>query len=154
MFYQRSASTDWPVPFHFPSMLMSTSLLLFGLCASVTVAIAAAQAHKPDREPAVRWMAISISCWFVFLFLEIVEWVRLIWLEKLGLDTPFGSTFILLTGTHWICATLLVGWLAWGANNVAKRDILAAALYSHFLNAWWFVLWVSLYVFNADLAEF
>lgn len=154
MFYQRSVTADWPVPFHFPSMLMSASLTLFALCASVTVAVGAAQSHKADREPAVRWVAIAISCWFVFLFLEIVEWVRLIWLEKQGIDTPFGSTFLMLTGTHWIAATACVGWFAYGAADVGKRDLLAAALYSHFLNAWWLVLWVSLYVFNATLTEF
>jgi heme/copper-type cytochrome/quinol oxidase subunit 3 len=154
MFYLRSAAADWPVPFHFPSMLMSASLTLFALCASVTAAVGAAQSHNADREPAVRWVAIAISCWFVFLFLEIVEWVRLIWLEKLGIDTPFGGTFIALTGTHWVCAIACVGWLAWGAADVGKRDVLAAALYSHFLNAWWLVLWVSLYVFNANLTEF
>jgi len=154
MFYQRSISTDWPVPFHFPSMLMSASLTLFALCASITMAVGAAQAHKEDREPTVRWTAIAISCWFVFLFLEIVEWVRLIWLEKLGPETAFGATFLALTGAHWIAATACVGWFAWCAVDVGKRDLLAAALYSHFLNLWWIVLWISLYVFNADLSEF
>lgn len=154
MFYQRSAASDWPVPFHFPSLLMSSSLVMFGLCASVTFAIGASQADKEDREPAVRWIAIAISSWFVFLFLEIVEWVRLVWLEKLGFDTQFGSTFLMLTGTHWIAATACLGWFAYCAVDVGKRDLLAAALYSHFLNLWWIVLWITLYVFNADMTEF
>jgi heme/copper-type cytochrome/quinol oxidase subunit 3 len=154
MFYQRSVATVWPVAFHFPSLLMSTSLVMFGLCASITFAIGASQAHKEDREPAVRWIAVAISSWFVFLFLEIVEWVRLIWLERLGFDTPFGGTFLMLAGTHWIAATGCVGWFAWGAVDVAKRDLFAAALYSHFLNFWWIILWITLYLSNGDLAGF
>lgn len=154
MFYQKSVSADWPVAFHFPSLLMALSLTLFALCSSVTFAIGAGQAHQEDKEPAVRWIAISIATWFVFLFLEIVEWVRLVWLEKLGLDTPFGSTYLMLMVTHWLCATACVGWFAWGAADVGRRDLLAAALYSHFLNAWWIILFISLYIFNADLAGF
>ena len=97
---------------------------------------------------------LAISSWFVFLFLEIVEWVRLIWLERLGFDTPFGGTFLMLAGTHWIAATGCVGWFAWGAVDVAKRDLFAAALYSHFLNFWWIILWITLYLSNGDLAGF
>lgn len=154
MFYQKSVATSWPTPFHFPSILMSFTLVMLGLCASITFAIGAHLAPQPDREPAVRWIAVSISSWFIFLFLEVVEWVRLIWLERLGPDTPFGGTFLMLAGTHWIAATACLGWFAWGAVDVGKRDLLAAALYSHFLNLWWIILWFSLYVTNADLAGF
>ena len=35
--------------------------------------------------------------------------------------------------------------------DVKKRDILAAALYSHFLNLWWIVLVITLYFSNADI---
>jgi heme/copper-type cytochrome/quinol oxidase subunit 3 len=32
--------------------------------------------------------------------------------------------------------------------DVRKRDALAAAMYSHFLNLWWLVLVVTLYLMN------
>ena len=63
----------------------------------------------------------------------------------------FGGTFLLLTGTHWLAATGCVGWFCYVAADVKKRDILAAALYSHFLNLWWIVLVFALYFFNADM---
>ena len=154
MLYTRAEASYWPMPFHFPSLLMSTGLLLFGMCASITVAIAASQVDGQDSEVPVRWIAISISCWFTFLFLEIVEWVRLIWLEHLGPQTAYGSTFFTLTGSHFIAATACLGWFAWVAVDVRNRDVTAAALYSHFLVFWWGVLWLSLYVFNSDLAGF
>jgi len=53
---------------------------------------------------AVRW--IAIVSWLVFLFLEIAEWVGLVYLERLGPDTSFGWTFLMLTGSHWIAAAL------------------------------------------------
>ena len=152
MFYLRLASLDWPVPFHFASMLMVSALTMFALCGSVTVAISDWAARtEASSEPAVRWIAIAISSWFLFLFLEIVEWVRLVYLEFLGPHSQFGATFLALTGTHWAAATGCVGWFCYAAADVKKRDILAAALYSHFLCAWWMVLVVALYFFNADI---
>ena len=151
MFYLRWVSEAWPAPFHFASLLMVAAMTLFALCGSVTVAIGAHAAKINETEPAVRWIAIAISCWFVFLFLEIVEWVRLVYLERLGPDTSFGSTFLLLTGTHWLAAALCIGWFTYAAVDVRKRDVLAPAMYSHFLNFWWIVLVFALYFTNADL---
>jgi cytochrome aa3-600 menaquinol oxidase subunit 3 len=151
MFWQRWLSEEWPAPFHFPSLLMAGAMSMFALCGSVTVAVGASAAKLEDKEPAVRWIAIAITCWLVFLFLEIVEWVRLIYLERLGLDTSFGWTFLMLTGSHWLAAALCAGWFTRVATNVRRHDALAAALYSHFLSLWWLVLVVTLYLVNADL---
>jgi heme/copper-type cytochrome/quinol oxidase subunit 3 len=104
MFYMRWVSEAWPTPFHFPSLLMAGAMSMFSVCASMTMAIGASAAKLEDKEPAIRWIAIAITSWLVFLFLEIVEWVRLVYLEQLGPDTSFGWTFIMLTGTHWLAA--------------------------------------------------
>jgi len=155
MFYLRSstmaAGLDWPTPFHFASLLMVAALTMFSLCGSATMMVAARAAKLDDTEPAVRWVAIAISCWFTFLFLEIVEWVRLVYLEQLGPRTAFGGSFLLLTGTHWIAAVVALCWFTYVAIDIRNRDVLAAAMYSHFLNIWWLVLMFSLYVPNANL---
>ncbi len=153
MFYQRWLSEEWPVPFHFPSLLMAGAMTMFALCASVTMAVGASAAKLDDTEPAVRWIAIAISCWLVFLFLEIVEWVRLVYLEHLGPDTSFGWTYFLLTGSHALAAALCAGWFTRVATHVRKHDSYAPALYSHFLNLWWLVLVVTLYLVNSDLQD-
>jgi heme/copper-type cytochrome/quinol oxidase subunit 3 len=72
----------------------------------------------------------------------------LVFLVHLGPDTSFGSTYLLLTGTHWLAAALCVGWFTYVVADVRKRDALAAAMYSHFLNLWWLVLVVTLYLMN------
>jgi cytochrome aa3-600 menaquinol oxidase subunit 3 len=148
MFYLRWASEEWPSPFHFASLLMVSGMTMFSLVASAAMAVGAKAARLDDREPAVRWIAIAITCWLVFLFLEIVEWVRLVFMEHLGPDTSFGSTFLMLTGTHWLAASLCVGWFTYVVADVKNRDVLAAAMYSHFLNLWWLVLVVTLYLMN------
>ena len=150
--YTRWNSSDWPTPFHFPSMLMAVALAMFALCGSVTVVVAEVAARdKTDLEPARRWMAIAVTSWFLFLFLEVVEWVHLVYVEQLGPYTQFGSVFLALTGVHYLAATCCMVWLGIAAARVERRDLLAPALYSHFLNLWWIVIVVTVYFPNADL---
>lgn len=152
MFYMRWLSEEWPTAFHFPSLLMALAMSMFAVCGSITMSIGAAASKLEDKEPAVRWIAIAIVSWLVFLFLEIVEWVRLIYLERLGPDTSFGWTFLMLTSSHWIAASLCIGWFTRVAVNVRRRDPFAPAIYSYFLSAWWVVLVFCLYLINADMA--
>jgi heme/copper-type cytochrome/quinol oxidase subunit 3 len=151
MFYLRWASEMWPTPFHFASLLMVAGLTMFALSSSVTVEIASRAAKLQDTEPAVRWMAISVVTWLTFLFLEIVEWVRLVFLEKLDWSTSFGATYLSLMVTHWVAVLGCALWMIFVANDVKKRDVLAVALFSHFLNAVWIVLVFTLYLTNATL---
>jgi cytochrome aa3-600 menaquinol oxidase subunit 3 len=150
MFYMRTITADWPVPFEFGSLLMVFAMAMSALCASITMAVGAHSAAVNKPEEAVRWIAIAISSWLVFLFLEIVEWVRLVYLVELGPRTPFGGTFLLLTGTHWLAVIACASWFTVVVSDVRRRDIYAAALYSHFLAIWWLVLVATLYLTNAN----
>jgi heme/copper-type cytochrome/quinol oxidase subunit 3 len=153
MFYLRWASEAWPTPFHFASLLMVAALTMFAISGSATLEMAARASKLNDQEPAVRWVAVGIASWLTFLFLEIVEWVRLIYLVQLGPDTAFGGTFLALTGAHWLAACACVCWMTYVANNTRKRDIVAVTMYSHFLNLLWLVLVFTLYLTNATLGE-
>ena len=151
MFYLRWVAESWPSPFHFASLLMVTSLTMFGLAASTTFEIGSRAVGLPDIEPAIRWIAVGIATWLTFQFLEIVEWIRLVYLVQLGPDTAFGSTFLALTGAHWIAVGCCVAWMTWAANAPRRRDILAPVIFSHFLNVVWIVLVATLYLPNSDL---
>ena len=150
MFYARTMSADWPVPFEFGSLLMVCAMGMSGICASVTMAVGANSAAQGKSDEAVRWIAIAISSWLVFLFLEIVEWVRMIYLVELGLRTPFGGTYLVLTGAHWLAVIVCATWFTFAIADVRRRDVLAAALYSHFLAVWWIVIVILLYLPNMN----
>jgi len=152
MFYVRSTSSNWPLapPFEFGNLLMVFAMAMSAVCASITMAVGAKSASKGKTEEAVRWVAIAISSWLVFLFLEGVEWANLIYLVDLGPKTPFSATFLLLTGTHWLAVIACTIWFTLVIVDVKRRDILAAALYSHFLALWWIVLVILLYLPNMN----
>jgi len=151
MFYLRWAAEVWPTPFHFASLLMVAALTMFAISGSATLEMATRAAKLDDQEPAVRWIAVGIASWLTFLFLEIVEWVRLIYLVGLGPKTAFGGTFLALTGAHWIAVCACVSWMTVVASNTRRRDVVAVAMYSHFLNLLWIVLVFTLYFTNANL---
>jgi len=153
MFYVRTKSASWPVPFEFGSLLMVFAMGMAAICASITMAVGANSAIQEKTEEAVRWIAIAISSWLVFLFLEIVEWVRMVYLVELGPRTPFGGTFLLLTGAHWLAVICCTVWFTFAVADVRRRDILAAALYSHFLAIWWIVIVVAVYLPNMNPLE-
>jgi heme/copper-type cytochrome/quinol oxidase subunit 3 len=150
MFYVRAKSADWPVPFEFGSLLMVGAMAMGAICASVCMAVAAHSASQGEYEEAVRWVAIAISSWVVFLFLELVEWVRMIFLVELGPKTAFGGTYLAVTGTHWLAVVVCAVWFSFVVADIRRRDILAAALYSHFLAIWWLVIIFLLYFPNMN----
>ena len=150
MFYTRSMSADWPVPFEFGNLLMACTLGMSGICASVTMIVGANSAAQGKDDEAVRWIAIAIASWMVFLFLEGVEWWNLVYLAGIGAQTAFGATFLILTGTHWLAVIVCATWFTFVISDVRRHDILAAALYSHFLAIWWIVLVVLLYLPNMN----
>ncbi len=150
MFYIRSGNTDWPVPFEFGSLLMVFAMGMSGLCASITMAVGANSAAQGKDDEAVRWIAIAISSWLTFLFLECVEWVRMVYLVELGPRTPFGGTYLLITGAHWLAVIVCATWFTFAVSDVRRHDILAAAIYSHFLALWWIVIVIFLYFPNMN----
>lgn len=153
MFYLRWVAESWPSPFHFASLIMVTALTMFSFAGSATLEVAAHAVQFDDKEPAVRWVAVGIACWLTFLFLEVVEWVRLIYLVRLGPDTAFGGTYLALMGAHWLACCVCVCWMTYVAVDIRKRDVIAAAMYSHFLNLIWVVLLFTVYFSNLTLGD-
>jgi cytochrome aa3-600 menaquinol oxidase subunit 3 len=150
----RVTAVEWPKAFQFGSLLMSVAMTSFALAASVTAECGARTSRHADVEPSVRWLAIAIACWLVFLFLEIVEWVRLIFIADLGFGTQFGQVHLLITGFHWVAVLGGIGWLTWAIANVRRQNLLPAALFTHCLNFWWLAIMVIQYFSNASLSGF
>ena len=72
MFYLRMKSDDWPVPFHFASLLMVCALTMFALCASVTAIIGAGVLSLPAAMVPLGYAGGSI-CFLVSSYLSYAE---------------------------------------------------------------------------------
>lgn len=154
--YLRRMSPIWPIAFHFPSGLMAIGMTMFAVAASVTVQVAVHAAKRRDDSLSVRSLAAAIAGWLVFLFLEAIEWTRLI-LEGVTLRSNpwrvplFGASFYTLTGFHILHVIGGLVYLMVVAARVRKYDVGACALYVHYVNLTWLVLFPTLYLTSADL---
>lgn len=152
--YLRHLTPVWPTAFHFPSALMAVAMTMFLLAGSFLAAVAARQA---DDAIAVRCLAAAVVTWLSFLFVEAVEWVRLIVEEGVTFRSNpwhvpiFGASFFLLSGFHVLHVIVGIVYLTVVAARVRRYDVGACALYIHFVNILWLILFPTLYLSASDL---
>lgn len=147
--YLRRTALTWPTVFHFPSSLMAFAMTMFAVSASFTVAVAARQRNDLI---AIRCVVASIGAWLCFVFIEAIEWARLIFFQGVTLRSgPFGASFYTLSGLH--VAHVIAGlvYLTMVAIRIRRYDVGACALYVHFVNLMWLLLFPALYLSAADL---
>jgi cytochrome c oxidase subunit 3 len=151
----RLKATDWPPPGmpRLPSGLWLATVTL--LAGSATID----QAHRAIRrgEPALstRWLAVTTALAFVFLSVQSWNWWGLIRLHLTAASNLYAFTFFMLTGLH---AAHVVGGVVlllvvlarsfqgrYGSG--AYSGVSYAAMYWHFLDAIWLLLFAVLVVF-------
>ena len=152
-FYLRWVSEAWPRPFSFASIVMALALTSFSLSSSVTCEIAARASLLEDKIAAIRWMAVSIVTWLTFAFLELVEWVRIVFMMRLDWTTSFGASYLSIAVSHWIGIAVCAGWMIRVANDIRRRDVIAVAMFSHFLNLIWLAMLILIYLAIASIVE-
>ncbi|MEO7143556.1 MAG: cytochrome c oxidase subunit 3 [Bryobacteraceae bacterium] len=152
--YLRHLTPVWPTAFHFPSGLMGVAMTMFLLAGSVLAAVAARQ---KDEVVIVRCLAAAVVVWLSFIFVEAVEWVRLIMEEGVTFrsnpwNVPvFGASFYLMSGFHVLHVIAGIVYLTVVAVRIRKYDVGACALYVHFVNVMWLILFPTIYLSASDL---
>ena len=137
-------------PWHLP--LWNTIILLVS---SVTLTIAhhAIQANK--RGALILWLSITVILGFIFLFLQVEEYIEAYSHLGLTLGTGvYGSTFFMLTGFHgfhvclgaFILLVVLIRCIK-GHFSVEKHFAFeAGAWYWHFVDTVWVGLFIFVYI--------
>jgi cytochrome c oxidase subunit 3 len=151
----RLKAADWPPPGmpRLPGGLwLATAALLAG---SATIH----QAHRAIRfgkaDACTRWLAATLALAFGFLAVQSWNWWGLIRVRLTAASNLYAFTFFMLTGLH---AAHVVGGVVLLAIVLARslrgrygRDAYAgvtyAAMYWHFLDAIWLLLFAVLVVF-------
>lgn len=125
------------------------------LSSGVTLTLAHHALKAARRAPLVGWLAVTVLLGFIFLFLQVEEYLEAY--NELGLTLGsgiYGSTFFMLTGFHGLHVTLgaimLVVILFRCMRGHFKPDqhfgFEAVAWYWHFVDVVWLGLFIFVYV--------
>ena len=139
--------------FEIPLVTFGTALLLFS---SLFVVLALNGAQRGNRKALIGWLGATIVCGLFFVGMQVYEFYHFIHLGLTIKTNLFGSTFYLLTGFHGTHVTIGVIWLAtvWitalrGKLPPARAmNLEIAALYWHFVDVVWIVIFPVVYLMN------
>ena len=144
----RLKATDWPPPGmpRLPAGMWAATLLL--LLSSVTVHLALRAIRAGETPSAGRRLAATLALTSAFLGVQTWNWWELIRLHLTATSNLYAFTFFMLTGLHAAHVVGGVGLLAavwiWTRLGRYRSDhhpgITYAAMYVHFLDAIWLVL--------------
>jgi cytochrome c oxidase subunit 3 len=137
--------------FEIPLVTFGTAVLLFS---SFFVVLALYGAQKGDRKMLIRWLAMTVLCGLFFIGMQVYEFQHF-YHKGLGYSTNlFGSSFYTLTGFHGSHVTVGVIWLSTllvlairgklPAEKALNLEI--AALYWHFVDVVWIVIFPVVYL--------
>ncbi len=159
-FVARFHTAAWPRPFHFPSGLMTISMMMFGLAASFVMHVAVKSAEKDDYVMAQRMVALALVGWGTFLFLLAMEWGRLYLVEHVALFSNPWSVPALGVAYYGITAyqaAHVAGgsvWLLIAAANPKRWRMSTLALYVDFTNALFIIVGFLVILGSTDLGGF
>jgi heme/copper-type cytochrome/quinol oxidase subunit 3 len=151
----RSAHQPWPPPGFpvLPRTLWLSTLAI--LAASVAIQRALGAVRRADLRATCRGLVLTLGCGLAFLGLQALAWWQVVrQIETSGASGPYVKLFYVLTGLH---AVHVLGGL--GPLAVVTRRAFAgrydaqsyagiqySAIYWHFLDAVWCVLFVVVYL--------
>jgi cytochrome c oxidase subunit 3/cytochrome o ubiquinol oxidase subunit 3 len=134
-----------------PLVTGGTALLLFS---SLFVVLALNGAQKGNRKALLGWLGATIICGLFFIAMQVYEFTHFVGKGLTLKQNLFGGSFYVLTGFHGTHVTLGVIWLITmfilalrgkiTPKNAVTLEI--AALYWHFVDVVWIVLFPVVYL--------
>jgi cytochrome c oxidase subunit 3/cytochrome o ubiquinol oxidase subunit 3 len=125
------------------------------LSSSLTVHLAVAALHKGFTRPTSLWLAATVSLGGIFIACTAREWYHLIYVDRFTIRTNlFGTTFYSLVGLHathvlfgLLLLTLALLFSVRGSlTSQHTKRLETLALYWHFVDAVWVVVFLVVYV--------
>ena len=156
----RAVSPTWPRPLHFPSGLMTVTMIMFAVASSLAMRVAVTYAKQRDFTMTQRMLVLAIVGWCTFLFLLAMEWARLYFFEHVQLlSNPWhvpalGISYYGITGL--IAAHVLAGcvWLLPAAHHPERWRLSSLEIFVDFVNALFFLVAFLLIFSSMDLNGF
>ncbi|HEV8131896.1 MAG TPA: cytochrome c oxidase subunit 3 [Acidobacteriota bacterium] len=160
--YLRTATDNWPRPFHaWPSITMATVMTFCLLSSSVTMVFGVAAAARNERKRSAMWIVFTILGGLAFVVLHLNEWRGLIEEGVTPFNNPwgvplFGAAFFTLTGLHMThviigCLYLSVIAFAFGRGKFSAEDVEVSGLYWHFVDLVWMFIFPMVYLLSNSM---
>ena len=137
--------------FEIPLVTTGTALLLFS---SFFIVLALYGAQRGNRKMLLGWLAATIACGLFFVGMQVYEFTHFVHKGLTLKGNLFGATFYMLTGFHGSHVTIGVIWLT-TMFGLALRgkvppekalNLEIAALYWHFVDVVWIVIFPVVYL--------
>ena len=125
------------------------------LSSSVTILLAERQIERGKMRGFTMWWALTIALGTIFIGDTAVEWHKLIYIDGLTIRTNlFGTTFYSLVGLHAThvvvgligLSLILIFTLTGHVKEQHSERIQVVALYWHFVDAVWVVVFTVVYI--------
>ena len=137
--------------FEIPLVTFGTALLLFS---SLFVVLSLNAAEQGNRRKTILWLALTIVCGLFFIGMQVYEFSHFVHKGLTMQGNLFGASFYTLTGFHGTHVTIGVVWLLTvfiellrGKLPPAKAlNLELAALYWHFVDVVWIVIFPVVYL--------
>jgi heme/copper-type cytochrome/quinol oxidase subunit 3 len=149
-------TTHGPKPTEVFNIQVTTLSTFDLLMSSFSIVLALAAIQRGDRKGFEKWILITACGGLIFLGFQVYEFTEFVQMG-LGLSTnTFGASFFLLTGTHGTHVAVGVIWLLslyftsknGGLTKDAALKVDTMALYWHFVDVIWIVIFTVVYLFS------
>ena len=134
-----------------PLVTVGTALLLFS---SLFIVLARYGAQRGNRKMLIGWLAATLFCGMFFVGMQVYEFTHFVHKGLTLSRNMFGASFFILTGFHGTHVTIGVIWLftmfvlALRGKLTPNRslNLEMAALYWHFVDVVWVVIFPVVYL--------
>ena len=150
----RYGDPNWPIPSTILGIQLTAAMTFLLVCSSVTMVECLAGFKTGNQAKLRKFLMMTIAGGILFLCCQAYEWTHLIEHGESIRKNNFGATFFILTGFHGmhvfsgVCylSVILARALMGAYDNPHNNEIEIAALYWHFVDLIWILVFTFVYL--------
>jgi heme/copper-type cytochrome/quinol oxidase subunit 3 len=150
----RYGDPAWPVPSTILGISLTAAMTFLLVCSSVTMVECLAGFKAGNQQKLRMFLGLTILGGIIFLSLQAYEWTHLIEHGESIQKNNFGATFFILTGFHGMhvfsgvvyLSIIMMRALSGAYQNPHNNEIEIAALYWHFVDLVWILVFTFVYL--------
>ena len=151
----RYGDPNWPVPSSILGISLTAAMTFLLVCSSVTMVECLAGFKAGNQQKLRFYLMLTILGGIIFLGLQAYEWTELLGHKGQSIQKDnFGATFFILTGFHGMhvfsgvvyLSVIMARALSGAYENPHNNEIEIAALYWHFVDLIWILVFTFVYL--------